>query len=472
MEKRNRVEDLISDFLQKYRITIIDETENYVKIYMENENPYVLDNLKSLLQKEVLIEKNVSLKDLNFNTSYLAKIKGTDGKDLEDLASEAPIVKLLNNIIDRAIEKKATDIHFEPYESHTDVKFRIDGVLRSITNIPNYLYPAIISRIKILAKLNIAEKRLPQDGKFIYKINDKEYDIRVSTIPTIYGESVVLRILNKQDTNYSLDTLGFSKEHLKLIREFMNHSYGMILVTGPTGSGKTTTLYSILKELNTGKRKIITVEDPVEYTIPGIVQVQVNPKVGLTFSRALRTILRQDPDIIMIGEIRDKETAEIAIRAALTGHLVLATLHTNDAVSAFTRLIDMGIEEFLVSSAVVGVISQRLVRKICNYCIEKYRPKEVEIKLFRRYNLDTPDILYKGVGCDKCEGEGYKGRTVIAEIVKVDDTIRQAIMNRASASEIRKICRNKGMKELIEDGLEKVKMGITTLSEVIRVTNN
>lgn len=461
------------EFLKKKNIVILEEGETYVKIYTENPNQYLLDNLKVLFKKDVIVEKKYDATDISFeipfNFSHIEELMNK--KNIEELASEAPIVKLLNDILELAISKGATDIHIEPYENHLEVKLRIDGILRSFNKFPKYLHPAILSRIKILSKLDIAEKRLPQDGKFIYKKNGEDYDIRVSTIPTIYGETAVLRILRKGKIDFSLDSLGFSKDQIDLLRNFIRHSYGMILVTGPTGSGKTTTLYALLKEVNDGERKIITVEDPVEYTIPGIVQIQVNSKIGLTFSKALRTILRQDPDIIMIGEIRDLETAEIAVRAALTGHLVLATLHTNDAISAFTRLIDMGVEEFLLASSVIGVISQRLVRRICENCKVSYEPSFAEKKLFERFGLTPPQRLYKGKGCDICEGTGYKGRTAVAEMLKADDEIKTGISQKLSARELRNIAERKGFKSIIQDGLEKASEGITTLSEVLRVYN-
>ena len=468
------INERLLEFLKQKKIVVLEEAEDYVRIYVENPNQYLIDNLKVLFGKNVIVEKDNNNVDISFDIQFskLPNIeKLLNKKNVEELASEAPIVKLLNDILDLAISKSATDIHIEPYENHLEVKFRIDGVLRNFNKFPKYLHPAILSRIKILSKLDIAEKRLPQDGKFIYRKDNEEYDIRVSTLPTIYGETAVLRILRKGKIEFSLDSLGFSRTQIDLLRDFIKHSYGMILVTGPTGSGKTTTLYALLKEVNDGERKIITVEDPVEYTVPGIVQIQVNSRVGLTFSKALRTILRQDPDVIMIGEIRDLETAEIAVRAALTGHLVLATLHTNDAISAFTRLIDMGVEEFLLASSVVGVISQRLVRKICENCKVAYEPSFAEKKLYERVSLSPPKKLYKGKGCDNCEGTGYKGRTVIAELLKVDDDIRTAISQKLSTKELKSIAKQKGFKSLLQDGLEKATKGITTLSEVLRVYN-
>ncbi len=457
----------IKEFLRRNNAVIIDENENVVEIGIKEEDPYLKDIIERLTGKKVKIRKinEDFLKELTENLNL------KDFQSEENLASEAPIIKLVNELIEGAINLKATDIHIEPFESEFIVRYRIDGILHTINKFPKYLHSAVISRIKILSQLDIAEKRLPQDGKFSFNLNGNEFDIRVSTLPTIYGESVVLRILSKDETNIDLEILGFSSDILKMLKNFIQFSNGMILVTGPTGSGKTTTLYSLLKLLNDGTKKIITIEDPVEYKIEGITQVQVNEKIGLSFAKALRSILRQDPDVVMLGEIRDKETAEIAVRAALTGHLVLATLHTNDSASAFTRLIDMNIESFLVASAVIGVLSQRLVRKICPSCKEEYVPNYYEKQLFEVNDISPPEKLYKGVGCENCNYTGFKGRTAIGEIIKVENNIRKLINEKADNLTIKEVAKQKGMEPLIVNGLKKVKSGVTTLSEVLRVCN-
>ncbi len=387
-----------------------------------------------------------------------------DVEALIDLASEAPVIRLVNMIISRAAESGASDIHIEPFEDKVRVRYRVDGVLREVDTLPRQLLPAVVSRIKIMSRLDIANRRTPQDGRIKTKVAGRELDIRVATLPTIYGEQVVMRLLDKEKEDWDIDKIGLSDEDKKVFLDLISASHGMILVTGPTGSGKTTTLYSALKKLNRPGVKIITIEDPVEYVLPGVVQIQVNPQAGLTFSTGLRSIVRQDPDIIMVGEIRDRETADIAIHAALTGHLVLSTLHTNDAASAPTRLIDMGMEDFLVASALIGVVAQRLVRVICPNCREE---TEVPEDLAERFGIEGK--VFRGRGCDSCRGTGYAGRTAIYEILVVDDEIRRAITSNADSETIKAIARKKGMKTLVESGLEKVKRGITTLEEVLRV---
>ncbi len=385
-------------------------------------------------------------------------------ESLIDMASEAPVIRLVNMLISRAVEMGASDIHIEPFEEGVRVRYRVDGVLREVENLPRSLLPAVVSRVKIMARLDIANRRVPQDGRIKTKVGGKEIDIRVATLPTIYGEQVVMRLLDQESEDWDVDRIGFSEEDKKTFLELISSSHGMILVTGPTGSGKTTTLYSALKVLNRPEVKIITVEDPVEYVIQGVVQIQVNPQAGLTFASGLRSIVRQDPDVIMVGEIRDKETADIAIHAALTGHLVLSTLHTNDAASAATRLIDMGVEGFLVASALIGVVAQRLVRKVCPNCREEVRLPE---EMAQKFGIDGP--VYRGRGCDTCRGTGYLGRTAIYEILVVDDRIRRAIVSSADSEAIKRMALERGMKTLLENGIEKVKEGITTLEEVLRV---
>ena len=390
-----------------------------------------------------------------------------DTKSLEKAAEEAPVVKLVNNIITQSIKDKASDIHVEPEEKLVRIRVRIDGIMREMMTIPKNLRAIIASRIKILAKLDIAESRKPQDGRIELKFQNKSIDLRVSTFPTIYGENIVARILDKSSVLFGLAEMGFSDKDLSDFEKIIAMPYGIILVTGPTGSGKTTTLYAALSAVNSIEKNIITVEDPVEYKLPLIRQAQVNPKAGLTFATGLRSILRQDPDIVMVGEIRDKETADIAIQASLTGHLVFSTLHTNDAPGSIMRLVDMGIEPFLVSSSLVGIIAQRLVRKICKDCKGKHVPDEVLIK---ELNIKKDAALYKGKGCDNCKHTGYSGRLGIFEFLRMSDGIRKLITERASSDEIRAAAIRDGMKTLRDDGIDKALRGITTLEEVLRVT--
>lgn len=389
---------------------------------------------------------------------------------LKKLVDEAPIVRVVNLIISQAINDKASDIHVEPDQKQVRVRYRIDGILHDVMSPPKHIQAPMISRIKIMASMDIAERRIPQDGKIHLRHSNKEFDLRVSTIPTIFGEKVVLRILDKSSVMLGLDKLGFFPEIKEQFEEMVSKPYGMILVTGPTGSGKSTTLYSCLHKLNTGDKNIITVEDPVEYQLSGVNQVQVNERAGLTFANALRSFLRQDPDIIMVGEIRDGETARIAVEAALTGHLVLSTLHTNDAPSAITRLIEMGIEPFLVSSAVIGVLAQRLARTICANCKDPFSPPPDAVKrLGLKKDKDTETTLYRGRGCDACKQTGYKGRKGIYELMKMDDQVRELTLKQASSGQIRKAAIEAGMKTLQEDGIRKVLDGTTTMEEALRV---
>jgi general secretion pathway protein E len=389
-------------------------------------------------------------------------------KDLLELTEEAPIIRLLNALLMEAVKEKASDIHIEPYEKSIDVRFRVDGILNKVLNPPKIIHDALISRIKIIAGLDIAEKRLPQDGRINLLVAGKSIDIRVSIIPTALGERAVLRLLDRKSGVLSLEMLGFNEPTLLAFQQLLSRQNGIILVTGPTGSGKTTTLYASLLKLNTEDRNIITVEDPVEYQLSGIGQMHVNPKIGLTFATGLRSILRQDPDIMMVGEIRDTETAEIAVHASLTGHLVLSTLHTNDAPSAITRLIDMGIEQFLVSSSLIGVLAQRLVRVICPVCKESYAPSERELSYLE---MDAPPVeLYRGRGCDKCLGKGYLGRAGIYELLEITPDIRTMIAERKDAQEIKEAAVKTGLRTLHYDAIEKVTKGITTIEEVLRIT--
>ena len=391
--------------------------------------------------------------------------------DLKSLATQAPIVKLVNALILEALKKGASDIHVEPFENELRVRYRIDGVLHVVAKYSVDIKDAVVARFKVLSNMDIAEKRLPQDGRMRARFKGRDIDFRVSTVPTIYGEKVVLRILDKGGLKLDLSELGLEEREYSLLKKAIFSPYGMVLVTGPTGSGKTTTLYSSLLTVNTPEVNIMTVEDPVEYNLYGINQVQVKPEIGLTFAKALRAFLRQDPDIIMVGEIRDAETAEIAIEAALTGHLVFSTLHTNDAPSTVTRLIDMGIENFLVSSSIILVVAQRLARKICPYCKEEFRyPPEV-LKEVGFKDEEIPYLkTFRGRGCEKCDYTGYKGRVALYEVMEMVPEIRDAVVKGKNADEIRKIALRNGMRTLRDVGKIKIAKGVTTPEEVLRVT--
>jgi general secretion pathway protein E len=397
---------------------------------------------------------------------------GEDEEDvnhLRDLASEAPVIRLVNLLINRAVEGRSSDIHIEPFEQELKVRYRIDGVLHDVETPPRRLQAAIVSRIKIMAKLNIAERRLPQDGRIKLRMSGKEIDLRVSTLPTLYGESVVLRILDRSSIIVNLGTLGFPEDTRKEFDGVIQRPYGMILVTGPTGSGKTTTLYGALDKINSPDKKIITIEDPVEYQLMGVNQIHVKPAIGLTFANGLRSIVRQDPDVIMVGEIRDAETAEIAIQAALTGHLVFSTLHTNDAAGAVSRLLEMGVESYLLASSLLGVLAQRLVRRVCRKCMQ---PAEMPPELWREIGGRDGDATRAviGPGCDECAQTGYRGRAGIFEFLPVTDQIKKLILERASAGLVKEAAVKQGMRTLREDGWRTVREGMTTVAEVVRVT--
>ncbi len=401
--------------------------------------------------------------------SELSEIEKTG--DLLDETSEAPIIKLVNLMLSQAVKARASDIHIEPYQDKLKIRFRVDGILYDKLAPPKRIQSTLVSRVKVMARLNIAEKRLPQDGRIEIRIADKNVDIRVSTIPTAFGERVVLRLLDKSTVLLKLTDSGMPEERLKRVDRLIRIPHGIILVTGPTGSGKTTTLYAALTTINHPDINIITIEDPVEYQIEGIGQIQVNPKIGLTFAKGLRSIVRQDPDVILVGEIRDLETAEIGIQSALTGHLVFSTLHTNDSASAVTRLIDMGIEPFLVSSSVIAILAQRLVRVICNDCKEAYTPDEESLE-----SIDiTPEMaagkkIYRGKGCPSCLNTGYRGRSGIFELMILDDALKNMILKTSDANAIKREAVQQGMTSLRQDGAQKVLDGITTIEEVFRVT--
>ncbi len=481
-------------YAEKYQIIPIEfKAERLILATAEPLNLEIIDNLREVLGYKIKIAitsyqqiltslKKYYSSSLNsianvladFDENELAQYQ-TNGLNLkntslamENMANEAPIIRLVNTIISGALKDGASDIHLEPFEDEIKLRYRIDGVLQENAPPPVSIYPAVISRIKLMAGMDITERRLPQDGRIRLRVNNHDLDLRVAVIPTLHGEGIVMRLLNQESILLDLEQLGLGENNLKTLLQLIYRPHGMILVTGPTGSGKTTTLYAALQQLNNPSRKIITIEDPVEYQLKGINQIQVNTKLDFTFARGLRAIVRLDPDVILVGEIRDKETAEVAIQSALTGHLVLATLHTNDAASAFTRLMDMGVEEFLVASTVRGVLAQRLVRRICPYCKETYQPSAHEVELIA--GRVTP--LFQGVGCEHCKEIGYKGQVGLYELLTTTEAIERLVMNRSSAHGIREAALSQGMQTLRDDGLQKVFQGLTSLGEVVRVTQD
>ena len=479
-EKLPVIDCLPQGFLQSNRIIPIKQYDSYLDIALTDpSDESLLEVIESTTNKRVNIfigcEKDIitSIDETYENTiedDMSAYSIGQDVVDdiekLKDLALEAPVLRLVNNTLNKALEVGASDIHIEMFENKPKLRYRIDGVLIDYPPPARDVYFATINRIKIMSNLNIAEKRLPQDGRIRLKVGGKEIDIRVSVIPMLYGECIVMRILDKSNITLDLSAFGFSKNVLENLRKLITKSEGMILATGPTGSGKTTTLYAALKEIISPSLKIITVEDPVEYSLEGVNQIQVNSKVGLDFASGLRSILRHDPDVILVGEIRDKSTAGISIQSSLTGHLVLSTLHTNDAASAFNRLLDMGMEDYLVSTCVIAVLAQRLVRKLCE-CKEEYRLDE---ETMARIGINK--TIYRPKGCIECSNTGYRGRVAISELLIVNDNIRQMIVNRERSSVIQKEAVKNGMKTLWQDGLKKVEDGFTSLSELERVTDD
>ncbi len=462
------------NLLKDYRVIPLEETDAYVKVMVPRSvDPFLLEEIRFNLSKEVipeLVEDEVfsaELQRLLSQEEIVLEEFQEGGEERVDILLEeesGPAVSLVNSAIIRASFLSVSDIHLEPYEDVGFIRFRLDGVLHDFTQVPRSLYEQAVSRIKVLANLNVAEKRVPQDGRIRVKVGGKELDIRVSVVPTLFGERVVLRLLDKSGKLLTLEDLGLSPKDMEKVRRMGKKPYGMVLATGPTGSGKSTTLYAILLHVMSPHKNIITIEDPPEYQVKGISQIQVNPKVGLTFAVGLRAILRQDPDIIMVGEIRDAETAEIAVHSALTGHLVLSTLHTNDAPSSITRLSELGIEPFLIASALEGVIAQRLVRRICPKCKTPYEPTEEE----RRLLGQDVKVLYKGLGCEECMGTGYRGRIGIFEVLELSEDVKRLITKTQDANEIRDFCLRKGFSTMWEDGKEKVLRGITTLEELIR----
>ena len=444
----------------------------------------VLDTLKKLYGKELrLVLAREELIRAFVAEHYLEEPKSEDEEELEaafmsfedveqlrDLASEAPVVKKVNTILTKAVESGASDIHLETFQDRIAVRFRVDGMLQDFETLPKHMQQAVASRLKIMARLDIAEKRLPQDGKIFLKIAGKSIDMRVSCLPTAYGESIVIRLLDRTSISFSLEKLGFPQHQLERFNHLIRQPYGILLVTGPTGSGKTTTLYSALNTLNSPDKKIVTIEDPIEYDLDGINQVQVNSKAGLSFASGLRSIVRQDPDIILIGEIRDRETADIAVQSALTGHLVFSTLHTNDSAGAVTRLIEIGVEDYLLSSSLIGILAQRLVRKLCPACKRPYVPDEAVVeKLGLPFTPTAEHPIYEAAGCVKCSNSGYSGRQAIFEILMVTDEVKTLILEAKSSTVIRDLALAQGMTLLKDNGWAKVQAGITSATEVLRV---
>jgi len=468
---------------RRYDLIPIDKKDNYLLVAMADPlNIFAIDDLKlyancdiqPVISSRDSIRKSIDkfyrketaekvLKEFE-DTYGAASLEEENEEQLE--ISNAPIVRLINSTIQQAIDMKASDIHIEPYTEDIRIRFRIDGDLQEIMRLSKNILSPLVTRIKIIGKMDIAEKRIPQDGRVEFNINNKIIDIRISTIPTVHGEKIVLRLLDRENFLMAKEELGFTQRNMDLFEKLLKQPYGMLLIAGPTGSGKTTTLYAILKELNTIEKNIITIEDPVEYKMEGINQVQINPKAGLTFASGLRSILRQDPDIIMVGEIRDTETAQIAVRAAITGHLVLSTLHTNDSPSSIIRMIDMGVEPYLVSSAVIGVISQRLVKSLCDNCKTPYEASYSE-KLLLGKNPDESLTLYKPKGCNRCNN-GYTGRRAIHEIMIVDENMRRIINEGRNVDEIRISAIESGMITLMENSVDLVLQGITSIDEILK----
>ncbi len=397
-----------------------------------------------------------------------------ESEDLLDTANKAPIIKLVNMLLFQALKLRASDIHLQPFGDHLQVRMRIDGVLYDMQTIPKKAQEAVISRVKVMGKMDIAERRLPQDGRASIRIGEGDVDCRISSIPSAYGERIVIRILDKTAKVFTLDEIGLAPEQRAILEKYIHYSHGIIFLTGPTGSGKTTTLYAALSAINSKEKNILTIEDPIEYHLEGVSQVQVSTKKGLTFAAGLRSFLRQDPDVMMVGEVRDRETADIAIRAALTGHLVFSTVHTNDSASTVTRMIDIGIEPYLVSSSLILVIAQRLVRLICPHCKEGHPPTKEEVLRLRDLGIDPDEMpegkIWQGAGCDECFNSGFAGRTALYEMLPIEEAVREKIMQKASATEIKVDAIKRGLVTLRMDGIRKVKQGLTTMEEVLRVT--
>ena len=481
---------LSADWLEQHGVLplTLDGDLLTVGTWLDRVDPLALDDLRLLFAADIVVERfddhdlRTAIRRVYAPEAATAEglIAGMAGEvrnvdvdeipldDLLHLANEAPVVRLVNLLLIEALDARASDVHLESYQDGLHVRYRVDGVLQNAPSPPLHLTAAIISRLKIMAELDIAERRLPQDGRIRLRLQNRQVDVRVSTVPTLRGESVVLRLLDKERGRISLPELGMAPDTLELFTEVVSRPHGIVLVTGPTGSGKTTTLYAAVEMIRTGREKILTVEDPVEYELPGVPQVPVNEKVGMTFGGALRALLRQDPDIILVGEIRDADTAQIATQAALTGHLVLSTLHTNDAPTALTRLLDLDVAAYLVASTVDAVLAQRLVRVICKNCKVETRPDKAAA---RRIDVEAAGLtrVWKGEGCDECRGTGFRGRAGIYELVVMDNELRIEVQQRRGSEELRTMAIAKGMRTLLDDGLRAVRAGITTLDEVLRV---
>ena len=479
------------DFLKHHHVAgLAADRESITIAVCEGGSDYI-DNALNLLTGKKIIKKIARLSEIDvllqkqFNHPADAEgieqshvdvvdLNDDDLEHLKDLASEAPVIKTVNHILQKAVEDRASDIHFEPFERVLKIRMRIDGVLFEVEDLISVSSAAVLSRIKLMAKMNIAERRLPQDGRIKFQVQGKELDLRVSTIPTLFGESIVIRVLSQSAVALEFSVLGFNDNHAQRFIETLTEPNGIVLITGPTGSGKSTTLYSALKRLNNAARKIVTVEDPIEYQLQGINQIQVQSKIGLSFAKALRAILRQDPDVIMVGEMRDVETAQIAVQSALTGHLVLSTLHTNNASAAVTRLIDMGLERYLLTSTINGILAQRLVRKLCPECKEPYQGSIemngcVDVTDGSKEAVST---LYRARGCSECHGVGYQGRMAIFEFLKMSESIAHLLLEHGSERQIQEQAIKEGMQSMYLDGMAKARLGITTVEEVLRVISD
>lgn len=481
------------NFARTYNIIAIGQENGVYKIATCTPLlTHAMDELGSLLEVEidlvlapkseiVTLINNAYKQHIGVDSNAVEDLEDSPSSDdfedeeidlLSDASNRPPVVRTVNNIILQAIKQRVSDIHFHPFEEKLQIRFRIDGILYDVQSVPKKYQDAIISRVKVMGHMDIAEKRKPQDGRKSLKMGDAEIDLRISSVPTAHGERIVIRILDKSARLYTLDEIGFSKRDLKLYTQFIKYSHGIILATGPTGSGKSTTLYASLSQVDSTELNVMTIEDPVEYHLRNISQIQVAPKKGLTFASGLRTLLRQDPDIIMVGEIRDEETARIAIQASLTGHLVISTIHTNDAASAVTRLLDIGIEPYLVSTSIVCVIAQRLVRRICSGCCTEYAPTAERLQAIGLSikDLGEKKVLWKGSGCEKCMRTGYQGRHGIYEVLPISERVKEQIIKRVAASTIKQDAVKHGLRTLRMDGAKKVMEGITTIDEVLRVT--
>jgi type IV pilus assembly protein PilB len=497
MEIPRRVQELLPpDFCRRHKVLVIDEDPERGMVTIATPDPanvFLLDEVRRRLGRRVrmavttMTEINKVTEDLtggmdDFQLDDLIRdiaddsveIVTNDEEDVADLArvaGESPVVRLANYLICNAVKDGASDIHIEPGEKKMRIRYRIDGVLFEVMSPPQTMHPALVSRLKIMANLDISERRLPQDGRIRAIVRNRYVDFRINTLPTTQGEKVVIRILDNRSILIGLERLGFEEDHLRLLKEQINRPHGVVLVTGPTGSGKTTTLYSALMTMNGSEMNISTVEDPVEYSLGFANQVQVNERIGFTFASALRALLRQDPDVIMVGEIRDEETARISVQAALTGHMVLSTLHTNDAPSSITRLINIGVEPYLISAAVNGVLAQRLVRRICENCKEEYTPADDVKRALAKANIQA-DRLWHGKGCERCRKTGYSGRCGIYEMIVLDDAIRDMVAARPNVTELRRYCKEHGMLTLREDGIRKLKAGVSTVEEILQATED